>query len=137
MTYHPRLVNPPRLGGNPRRGLARIVLASHVCIHLDGKLHNIHALAIPMFEHHTGENMFLLVSCFLDVVCPHWRMQLLGIGSDGASSMVGHLQGVVTQLVNASPHSVYRVWCGLHQLDLQYATHEQDRYPFYTLKAIF
>ena len=91
---------------------------NRIRIHLDGKLHNIHALAIPMFEHHTGENMFLLVSRFLDVVCPHWRMQLLGIGSDGASSMVGHLQGVVTRLVNASPHSVYRVWCGLHQLDL-------------------
>src|SRR5579859_1780261 len=30
MRSHPRLVNPPRLGGNPRRGLARIVLASHV-----------------------------------------------------------------------------------------------------------
>src|SRR5579859_3630096 len=32
MRSHPRLVNPPRLGGNPRRGLARIVLASHVWI---------------------------------------------------------------------------------------------------------
>src|SRR5579859_5072464 len=30
--FHPRLVNPPRLGGNPRRGLARIFLASHVWI---------------------------------------------------------------------------------------------------------
>src|SRR5579859_3130711 len=33
MRSHPRLVNPPRLGGNPRRGLARIVLVSHVCLH--------------------------------------------------------------------------------------------------------
>src|SRR5579859_881075 len=32
MRSHPHLMNPPRLGGNPRRGLARIVLVSHVCL---------------------------------------------------------------------------------------------------------
>jgi len=63
--------------------------------------------------------MFLLVSRFLDVLCPQWRTQLIGIGSDGASAMTGHLQGVVTRLVKESSNSkFYRVWCGLHQLDL-------------------
>ena len=46
-------------------------------------------------------------------------MQLIGIGSDGASSMTGHLQGVVIQLVKESSNTkFYRVWCDLHQLDL-------------------
>lgn len=63
--------------------------------------------------------MFNLVARFLDVVCPRWRTQLIGIGSDGASSMTGHLQGVVTRFVDASSNTkFYRVWCGLHQLDL-------------------
>ena len=62
--------------------------------------------------------MFLLVSQFLDIICPRWRKQLLGIGSDGASSMTGPLQGFVTRIAKESSNNVYRVWCGLHQLDL-------------------
>jgi len=92
---------------------------NHIQIHVNGKLYNFHAIAIPMFEEHTGENMFILVSHFLDVLCPRWRMQLIGIGSDGASAMIGHLQGVVTRLAKESSNTkFYRVWCGLHQLDL-------------------
>ena len=49
-----------------------------------------------MFESHTGENIFILVRHILDVLCPQWHAQLIGIGSDGASSMTRHLQGVVT-----------------------------------------
>ena len=91
---------------------------NRIRIHINGKLVNIHALAIPMFYEHTAENMFLLVSRFLDIIIPHWRMQLIGIGSDGANVMTGHFQGVVTQMISQTNHKVYRVWCGLHQLDL-------------------
>jgi hypothetical protein len=91
---------------------------NRIRIHINGKLVNIHALAIPMFYEHTAANMFLLVSRFLDVITPQWRMQLIGIGSDGANVMTGHFQGVVTQMVGQINHKVYRVWCGLHQLDL-------------------
>ena len=91
---------------------------NRIRIHINGKLVNIHALAIPMFYEHTAENMFLLVSRFLDVITPYWRKQLIGIGSDGANVMTGHFQGVVTQMVGQTNHKVYRVWCGLHQLDL-------------------
>src|SRR5208282_3242869 len=59
-----------------------------------------------------------LVARFLNTICPQWRKQLIGIGSDGASVMTGHLQGVVTRMANECDHKVYRVWCGLHQLDL-------------------
>jgi len=46
-------------------------------------------------------------------------MQLIGVGSDGASSMTGQFQGVVTRLADSSENTkFYRVWCGLHQLDL-------------------
>jgi hypothetical protein len=91
---------------------------NRIRIHIAGKLHNLHAIAIPMFEEHSGENMFLLVCRFFDVICPQWRTQLIGIGSDGASAMTGRMQGVVTRLVKECNHKVYRVWCGLHQLDL-------------------
>ena len=44
---------------------------------------------------------------------------MIGTGTDGANAMTGHLQGVVTRLAKESANSkFYRVWCGLHQLDL-------------------
>ena len=83
---------------------------NRIRIHINGKLYNLHAIAIPMFEQHTGENMFILVRHFLDVLYPQWRTQLIGIGSDGASAMTGHLQGVVTRLVQESTNTkFYRV----------------------------
>ena len=75
--------------------------------HINGKLHNFHLVAIPMFEQHTGENMFLLVSHVLDVLCPRWRTQMIGIGSDGANAMIGHLQGVVTHIAKESANTKF------------------------------
>ena len=71
-----------------------------------------------MFDRHTAENMFNLVSTFLDIVCPNWRSKLIGIGSDGANVMTGHLKGVVTRIEQQAEYKLYRIWCGLHQLDL-------------------
>jgi len=94
-------------------------LDNRIRVHIDGKLHNFHLIAIPMYEKHSGKNMFILIRRVLDVICPRWRMQLIGVGSDGASSMTGQFQGVVTRLDNESANAkFYRVWCGLHQLDL-------------------
>ena len=83
-----------------------------------GKLHNIHLVALPMHDSHTGENMFLLVSRFLDALNPNWRSKLLSVASDGASSMLGRFQGIVTRLDNVCLGGFYRIWCGSHQLDL-------------------
>ena len=72
-----------------------------------------------MYEKHISENMFILIWHIPNVICSHWRMQLIRVGSDGASSMTDQFQGVVTCLDNESANAkFYRVWCGLHQLDL-------------------
>ena len=71
-----------------------------------------------MFDRHTGENMHKLISNFLDVICSEWRSKLIGVGMDGASSMTGALKGVTTRLEKDAQYEIYRVWCGLHQLDL-------------------
>ena len=93
-------------------------LNNRIRFHLYGKLYDIHAIAIPMFDRHTGINMYMLVTRFLNIVCPSWRQKLIGIASDGVTVMTGEFQGVVTRLENDAPHTVYRIWCGLHQLDL-------------------
>src|SRR5205814_742047 len=80
-----------------------------------------------MFDRHTGEYMHKLICNFLDVICSEWRSKLIGMGTDGASSMTGALKGVTTRLEKDAQHEIYRVWCGLHQLDLvmKYAYEER------------
>ena len=60
-----------------------------------------------MFERHTGENMFNLISDFLGVICSQWCGKLLGVGMDGASSMMGHVGGVATCIEQAIEHKFY------------------------------
>ncbi|CAM6016713.1 unnamed protein product [Sphagnum balticum] len=81
---------------------------------------NLHGCALPMFDRHTNEVMFNMVSKFLTVFCPDWTIRLIGLASDGARNMTGRIVGVVTQL-DVAMHDDYpltRIWCGAHQLDL-------------------
>ena len=73
-------------------------LDNRIHFHRDRVIYNIHMLAIPMYDRHTGENMFKLVSDVFDIICPTWRTKLIGMGSDGASSMVGEYSGIVTHI---------------------------------------
>jgi hypothetical protein len=91
---------------------------NRIRLHCNGIIYNIHALAIPIYESHTGLKMFQLVCEFFDIICPTWRTKLISMGSDGASSMTGKHQGVVTRIEQEVNHQMYRIWCGLHQLDL-------------------
>ena len=84
---------------------------------LQGKLFNIHLGALPIYESHTGENTFLLISKFLDALCEKWKKKLIGVSTDGASNMHGRHQGTVTQLDQVCLDGFYRIWCGAHQLD--------------------
>ena len=84
---------------------------------LQGKLFNIHLVALPMYESHTGENTFLLISKFLDALCEKWKKKLISVSTDGASNMHGRHQGAVTRLDQVCLDGFYRIWCGAHQLD--------------------
>ena len=90
----------------------------HICFCLDCQVYNLHLIALPIHERHTGLNMYNLIKKFLDALCCGWKDKLIGISTDGASNMTGQYQGVVTYLCNNTPHLVYCVWCGAHQLDL-------------------
>jgi hypothetical protein len=60
-----------------------------------------------------------MVVSFLDVLCPGWKVHLLGVSSDGTRNMTSRVSGVVTCLSNAMHECpLTRVWCGAHQLDL-------------------
>ncbi|KAI2492556.1 hypothetical protein MHU86_22007 [Fragilaria crotonensis] len=83
-----------------------------------GDIQNLHLLAIPMRERHTGEYQANLVVSLLDVLALNWRHQLIGIATDGASTMTGSIKGTCTRLSNECHSRVFRIWCGAHQLDL-------------------
>jgi hypothetical protein len=73
---------------------------------------------IPLFERHTGEEMLEVLVCFLDAVLPSWRMACIAVATDGARSMTGCLQGVVTRIQEVCAPGPIRIWCCLHQLAL-------------------
>ncbi|KAG7363603.1 hypothetical protein IV203_026964 [Nitzschia inconspicua] len=83
-----------------------------------GALQNLHVLAIPMREHHTGEYQYDLVVETMNVLAPDWRHQLIGITTDGASTMTECIQGIRTRLANECHGNIFQVWCGAYQLDL-------------------
>lgn len=63
-----------------------------VKLYADGKLRKFHVLEIPIFERHTGENMFVMISTLLLSLCGDtWKKKLISISTDGAANMVGRL----------------------------------------------
>jgi hypothetical protein len=81
---------------------------------------NLHAVALPMFNWHTGKVMFQMVVSFLDVFRLGWKVHLLGVSFDGVRNMTGRVSGVVIRLSNVMHNEcpLIRIWCGAHQLDL-------------------
>ena len=60
-----------------------------VRVYANGNIQNLNLLAVPMFERHTGENMFQLFCKLLDVLDQDWKHKLIGVTSDGARNMTG------------------------------------------------
>ena len=65
---------------------------------LGHELFNVHLIACPMYESHTGDNMFDLTTKILDVLCPNCKDKVIGVTADGASNMTGCHVGMLTQI---------------------------------------
>jgi hypothetical protein len=83
-----------------------------------GAIQNLHLLAIPMFCSHTAEQIFVHATRALDVLCPQWRDLIVSITTDGERKMTGRVSGVATRFERVAKPGFFRIWCGLHQLDL-------------------
>jgi hypothetical protein len=81
-------------------------------------MYNFHLLDLPLFDRHSGENMFDVLVQFSNALFPQWCDILVGSSTDGARSMTGRLRGLSTRLGQCSSAKLIRIWCGLHQLDL-------------------
>jgi hypothetical protein len=89
-----------------------------VRVGIKGNVYNWHFAAIPMRGSQTGECMFNLISTLLDSLVYDCRKRLIGATNNGAPSMTGRYQGVVTRLQKVALAGFYRIWCAAHQLDL-------------------
>ncbi|KAE9339884.1 hypothetical protein PF008_g11365 [Phytophthora fragariae] len=96
----------------------RSFIDQRVRVAVDSVLVNLHLLAIPMFDRHTAVVQVRLIVRVLDILSANWRDKLIGISSDGENTMTGRHGGVVTLLEKETTHSVLRVWCAAHQMDL-------------------
>lgn len=99
--------------------MATSYLDIRIRLHWKGDILNFHVLAIPMFSRHTGEQIFLHATRALEVLAPSWKNMIVSISTDGERKMTGRIQGVATRFEQAALPGFYRIWCGLHQLDIK------------------
>ena len=82
----------------------------------EGRLHNIHLIALPSHAGRTEKLEVNFLLKFLDAIAPKWRAQLIGITCDRASSSNQGLQGAVRLLQVQAIHKVYRIWSGADRI---------------------
>ena len=88
-------------------------------VHCNGDIQNVHVIALPMFDRHTGECVCELFDKLFSTLDPSWKTKLIGVTADGAANMTGRHRGVVSKIQNSTlPNGFYRMWCALHQLDI-------------------
>ena len=76
-----------------------------ICIHLHldhASIVNLHMLAIPVFNQHTGLVIFEVASKALDVLCKSWRDVVIGVLTDGEKKMTGRVSVVATRFQQVS-----------------------------------
>jgi hypothetical protein len=104
------------LDGSIHQGMSYVNV--RVRFHFASKLLNLHLMAIPLFDRHTGENVFDVLVPFLDAVFPSRKKKCIAVSTDGARSMTGRSEGVVSRFHEVCQPGLVRIWCDLHQLDL-------------------
>jgi hypothetical protein len=114
------------LDSSAKRGSSYLDIRVRICLKDD--IENLHLMALPMFERHTGEYMFELVEKLLGSLDRQWRHKVVGATADGAPNMMGTRKGVVTRIRETGLPGFYKIWCSLHQLDL---TVQKSVMPFY------
>ena len=116
-------------------GVSYLDLRVHIYCHQC--LFNIHVLAIPMFERHTGEVIFNSLVKLLNVLRPGWQQACISNSSDGAAVMTckshnrifklhgtcqqlppGNVRGVSTRIRDVAGSGFFQIWCPAHQVDL-------------------
>ncbi len=92
-----------------------------ICICVGRILSNLHLVTIPMFERHIAENIFNLITRFLDALSGTmtiWHAKLVSVLTNGKSTMTKCHHGVMICFGQVVKFSVLRIWCMPHQIDI-------------------
>ncbi|CAM6016140.1 unnamed protein product [Sphagnum balticum] len=111
------LNNSTQSGGKSTTSSGKVTF-KRIRIPVNGDIHNFHVFAVPMFVEHSEEEMFKLLSDSLSALDLDWKMKIVGITTNGATSMTGVRKGIVSRIQAVAAKGLIRVWCGAHQLDL-------------------
>lgn len=87
-------------------------------VYAKGKIRNFHVLAVPMYGSHTAAAIYKTACKVFNVLCPSWQRNIISLTTDGERKMTGKVKGVATLFEKAAEEGFFRLWCGLHQLDL-------------------
>ena len=98
------------------KGAPYLVVRIRLCWQVDNL--NLHLVSIPVFDSHTGENMFNVSAKFFECICQEWKKIPVGIATDVTRSMTGRIQDLVTRFEQGVFPGLMRFRCGGHQLDL-------------------
>jgi hypothetical protein len=93
-------------------------LGTRVRFWVGSVLYNFHLLAGPLYDRHTGKEMFLTLKKVMDALFKGWSRRIIAVSTDGARSMTGGSRGLRTRIQRICSPVLIRLWCGLHQLDL-------------------
>ena len=84
------------VNGGTKSNIPYLDIHARFCI--GPRLFNVHIVALPIHDSHTGENMAAAIVKLFDALSPQWKDKLISVSMDGALSMTGRHQGVVTRL---------------------------------------
>jgi len=99
--------------------IATLYFDISIRLHWKGQILNFHLLAIHMFSQCTSEQIFLHTAKALDVLAPVWKQMLISISTDRECKMTRRFQCVATHFDQAALPEFFRIWCGLHQLEIK------------------
>ena len=82
------------------------------------KIRNFRLLEIPLYKHHTREEILNTLVILLYAILPHWEHTIIGVSTDSAQIISGRIRSIILSIQYACKPGLIRVWCGLHQLDV-------------------
>jgi hypothetical protein len=106
------------LAGNGSTHRGQSFFDLRVRIYFRGRLLNLHLVVIPIFDHHTADNIFNMLVKFLDALYDKWRTKLIGMSSNGENIMTSRHTGLITRMITCAENPMLHIWCALHQIDL-------------------
>lgn len=89
----------------------------------ESDVHDYHVVALPAFQHRTGEHIYKMVQRVLNVLDTHWKKKLVGVVISGdevappSTNLVGEEGGAVTLLQKEMQPGFIRVCSAVKQLD--------------------